>query len=176
MAPGTKDYSLTNSKDCFEGICLALIGGQYETVVNLAGLMWDPPKANYVGPRSEVCTVNEQYFAYAVKEFLLGHPDQALKELKPVMYQTSEKGPAAMAKMVRGLVEKNDVFFTEGLQEFLYWYAKWARHRSRSFLPWISYFSLPAVGLCILAVRQGLVKKSDLQEDRYLPLELISDL
>src|SRR5262249_34418341 len=157
---GAKDYSMTNSKNCFHGICYALIGGEYGVVEKLAELMWDPPKASYIGPYSEICTPNDQHLAYAVKELCFDRPAQALKQLKPVMYQTREKGPAAMAKMVRGMVEKDEVFFTEGLQELLRWYAKWAAHPSRNY-PWITYFCLPGVGLSILAVRRGLVKKSD---------------
>jgi hypothetical protein len=77
------------------------------------------------------------------------------------------------AKMVRGLAENSEALFNEGLLELLSW------HRKEVKQPWNKtnpemYFCMPAVALCILAIRRGLVQKSEMPNDPYLPLELIT--
>ncbi|MBI3409143.1 MAG: hypothetical protein HY040_12420 [Planctomycetes bacterium] len=171
---GTKDYSFTNSKACFEGICIALIAAQYEIADKLTELMWDPPKARYIGPRSEVCTITQQHLAYAVKHLLLNQMDDAQKELRRFVWRSSEAG---IAKMVRGLAEKNDAIFVEGLLELLFWHRKEANESYEAYNRDYSetYFSLPAAALSNLAVKQCLLKRRDLPADEYLPLELVAD-
>jgi hypothetical protein len=161
--PGTRDYSLTNSQDCFQSICLALIAGEYETADKLADLMWDPPGASYIGLRSEVCTPNQQHLAYALKHLLQNHPETADKELKQVWQRKNEEQVAFMAKIVRGLVEKNDVFFAEGLQELLFWHRKQVKKPYNQMNPEM-YFCLPALGLSVLAVRGGRVASGSLRQ------------
>jgi hypothetical protein len=77
-----------------------------------------------------------------------------------------------MAKMVRGLVEKNDAWFLEGLQELLCWHGKQVKKPCNQKDPEM-YFCLRAVGLAVLAVLRGLFNKTELPSDRYLPVELI---
>jgi hypothetical protein len=172
--PGTKDYSSTNSHDCFEAICIALIAGEYDIVDKLAELMWDPPNASYISIHSEYITPNRIHLAYAVKHFLQNNPTEAPKELRRITFRKADQETTYMAKMVRGLVDNNDAFFTEGLLELLYWHRKQAKKPNKQKDPEM-YFCLPAVALCILAVRRRLVKKDELPEDPYLPLELIPD-
>jgi immunity protein 49 of polymorphic toxin system len=170
--PGTRDYSLTNSRDCFQDICLALIGGEYATAEKLAGLMWDPPRASYIGPRSEVCTPNQQHLAYAVKELLHNHPEAAQKELKRIGCRKSEEQVAFLAKMVGGLAERDGASFLEGLQELLRWHRKQVKKPYNQKDPEM-YFCVPALGLSVLAVRGGLLQKAELPSDPYLPAELM---
>jgi hypothetical protein len=172
--PGSKDYSLTNSKECFKSICIALMAGEYPDAEKLAELMWDPPNASYIGPRSEVCTPNQQHLAYAIKYLLLGQLEAIHKELKQIRCRKGEEHLAAMAKMASGLVEKNEVFFTEGLGELLHWHQGQVKHPRNKFDPEM-FMCIPALGLSILAVRRGLFKKTELPVDPYLPLELIPD-
>lgn len=171
---GTKDFSETNSNDCLEGICLALIAREKAIAEKLAELMWDPPRADYIGPRSEVCTHNQQRLAYAVKGLLQKHPDEVEKELKGIFCRKGEERIAAMSKMVQGLAKKSDGIFNEGLLELLFWHKKEAKNPINNTDPRM-YFCVPAVGLSILAVQQGLIKESELPHDEYLPLELISE-
>jgi len=77
-----------------------------------------------------------------------------------------------MAKMVRGVVENHCGFFTDGLQELLFWHQKQVDKPRNQTNPEM-YFCLPAVALCILASRRGLIQKTELPDDPYLPLELI---
>jgi hypothetical protein len=172
--PGSKDYSLTNSRDCFNSICVASIAGEHSNAEKLAALMWDPPKASYIGPRSEVCTPNQQHLAYAVKHLLQDQPEELQQELKQVRYRKQEEQITFLAKMVRGQAENNDAFFLEGLQQLLYWHQTQVKHPSNKFNPEM-FFCIPAVALSILAVRRGLVRKVQLPEDPYLPLELIPE-
>ncbi len=77
-----------------------------------------------------------------------------------------------MAKMVRGLVDNNDAFFTEGLLELLFWHRKQAKLPYKKKDPGM-YLSMPGVALSILAIRRGVIQKTQLPDDPYLPLELI---
>jgi hypothetical protein len=171
---GPKDFSTTNSWQCFQGVCLALAAGEYARSDELAKAIWDPPGAKYIGPRSEVCTSNQQRLAYAVKHFFSGHNGEADKELSRVWPSGREEEAASLEKMIRGLLEMNDARFQEGLLELLFWHAKQVKQCRRISAPDL-YFCLPAVGLSILAVRRQLVLKSGLPGDAYLAKELIPD-
>jgi hypothetical protein len=171
---GSKDFSTTNSWRCFKGVCLALVADEYARADELAKAIWDPPGAKYIGPRSEVCTSNQQRLAYAVKHVFQGHNGEADRELKRVWPSGREEEAAFLAKTIRGLLEMNDAWFQEGLLELLFWHAKQVK-QSRMISDPDLYFCLPAVGLSILAVRRQLVPKSALPEDAYLAKELIPD-
>jgi len=171
-APGAKDYSPTNSKDCFEGICMALVAGDYAIAEKLADHMWDPPNATYIGVHSEVCTPNQQHLAYAVRHLLQDRPDEVRKELKRVRCRKKEDQVAIMATMVGGLSEKNEVLFLDGLQELLCWHREQVKHPSNKNEPEM-YLCIPGLALCVLAGRRGL--KAELPDDPYLPLELIPE-
>jgi len=167
--PGTKDYSMTNSRDCLKATCMALIVSKYAVAQQLAELMWDPPKATYVGPDSEVCTTNQQSLAYAVKHLLQSNSEGVNKELRRISNRKGEQQVAAMAKMVRGLAENSDARFNEGLFEVLFFHRKAARRENDP----QRFFSLEGLGLSTLALRCGLAKKSELPADEYLPVELL---
>jgi len=174
--PGTKDYSLGNSRRCLEGMFYAWIGGEYGIVDQLAKLMWDPPKARYIGPNSEVCTTNQLHLAYALKHLVLGNPEEATSELARIganRPRSPDPETPYLAKMVRGLAENHCGFFSDGLQELLFWHQKQVDKSWNQTNPEM-YFCLPAVALCILAMRRGLIEKTDLPDDPYLPLELIT--
>jgi hypothetical protein len=172
--PGTKDYSLTNSKDCFAGICYALIAGKHEIVEKLVELMWDPPNATYISVRSEYFTPNRIHLAYAVKHLLQENAPGAHQELGRVRFRKPDQEASYMARMVRGLLDRNAEFFAEGLDQLLLWHGRRAKHPYNKNNPEM-YFCLPAVALCILAMRRGLVKKTELPDDPHLPLELIPE-
>src|SRR5262245_45848512 len=138
--------------------------------------MWDPPKARYIGPNSEVCTTNQLHLAYALKQLVLGNPEEATRELARIganRPRSPDPETPYLAKMVRGLAENHCGFFTDGLQELLFWYQKQVDKSWNQTNPEM-YFCLPAVALCILAMRRGLIEKTDLPDDPYLPLELIT--
>jgi len=125
--PGARDFSRTNSHDCFRGICIALVSGELTIANKLAALMWDPPNARYIGRESEVCTTNQQHLAYAVKHLLQNNLPEMAKELQRVVNRKGQEEVPAMAKMVRTLAEKHDGLFIEGLLELLFWHAKEAK-------------------------------------------------
>jgi hypothetical protein len=167
--PGTRDYSLTNSHDCFKAICMASIATNDALARQLAELMGDPPNADYIGPRSEVCTINQQSLAYAVKHLFQNNSEGVDEELRRISNRKGEQRVAAMARMVRGLAENSDALFNEGLSEVLFFHRKAARRDDGP----QRFFSLEGVGLSTLALRRGLVEKADLPADEFLPLELL---
>ena len=167
--PGTEDYSMTNSRDCLKAICMASIAGKYTLVQQLAERMRDPPKATYIGPNSEVCTSNQQSLAYAVKHLIQNNLESVDTELRRISNRKGEQQVAATAKMVRGMAQKSDALFNEGLLELLFFHRKGVRREDDP----QRYFSLAGLGLSALALRDGLVSKSGLPQDDYLPLELL---
>ncbi|NOX53662.1 MAG: hypothetical protein GXP27_04345, partial [Planctomycetes bacterium] len=82
--PGTKDFSTTNSRDNFKGVCMALMTGEFTLARQIAALAWDPPDAKYVFANSSTCTWNDQRLAYAMREFFAGNTDEALAFLAKV--------------------------------------------------------------------------------------------
>jgi hypothetical protein len=169
-----KEYSTTNSQNCFEAICVSLVAGEWMIARGLAELMWDPPNADYIGPKSEVCTTSQQSLAYATRYLLLEQPAEIEKELRRLGPGKREQQIAALAKMVRGLAQDSDAIFNEGLLELLFLHGRFARRRDHETDPH-RFFSLAAAGLSILAIRRGLITKPQLPADEYLALDLIPD-
>ena len=75
QAPESADYSLTNPADGLQGLFLALIVGDLQLARSIAEMMWDPPDAEYIHPKSDVCTTDQQHLAYAIKHVVLGDPN-----------------------------------------------------------------------------------------------------
>jgi hypothetical protein len=151
---------------------MAWIAGEFALAEKLADMMWDPPDADYIGPRSEVCTIFQQRLAYAVKHLLKHDSDAIAKNLRSLLAPSVNKKIAAMGKMVRGLAEPSEATFGDGLQELLFFHRREARKGGNR--PDVRQcFSLGGVGLSILAVRRRLLKKAELPVDDGLPLDLI---
>lgn len=172
--PGVKDFSVTNSKTAFEGICGAFTARDHSAALRLAELMWDPPKANYVGPRSEVCTYNDQRLAYAVKSLLKGNGEAVEAELAQIKALNVRQDPIILlTNLVRTLSRKDVPTFLTVLQDRLNWHqeaaTKPANHRRSEF-----YLDLYAIGLSAIAVRMGLIDKNNFfQENVYMPLKAV---
>jgi hypothetical protein len=169
-----KEYSTTNSQNCFEAICVSLVAGEWIIARSLAELMWDPANADYIGPKSEVCTTSQQSVACATRYLLLEQPAEIEKELRRIGPGRREQQIAALAKMVRGMAQHSDAIFNEGLLELLFFHGRFARRRDHETDPH-RFFSLAAAGLSSLAIRRGLITKPQLPGDEYLAMDLIPD-
>lgn len=174
--PGTKDFSLANSSKGLRSVHYALIGGQDALAAELAALIWDPPNADYIGPRSEVCTPNDQRLAYAVRELFAGSEEGVLSELKGVRVGRIKAKDIAIlnyAMMIRSLVTQDAAAFHDALGDYLAWHLRWARDEQN--IDKADFFlCIPGLGLSKLALQRGLITIDDLpQNDVYLPLDLI---
>jgi hypothetical protein len=171
--PGTMDYSLTNSREGYFGVCQALVAGEDDLAGCLATLIWDPPDASYIGRRSEVCTPNDQRLAYALRELLAGNRDGVLAELKGIRAGSKETYDTDQATMIRSLVTGETFAFRDALESYLHWHARRAVDKGN--LDAVDFFlCLPGLALCREAVRRQ-VCDPDLfpQDNVFLPLELI---
>lgn len=170
--PGSKDYSVTCSRNGLEAVYVALVGDEPVIAERLAAMIWDPPDADYIGPSSETCTPNQQHLAYAVKHLFANDMSACVSELGSVRAKKRETDVRVQAEMVRALAENRDALFLESLCELLAWHKKHAR-REENRTESEFYLSMPGLALSILAIRRGLVRTDQLPHDNvYLPLEL----
>ncbi len=143
---GTQDYSLTNSQSSYVAVCEALIGCDDSTATRIARMIWDPPDASYIGPRS-YCTPNDQHLAYALRELLHGTKASAEAELEKLnLTRSSDARIAHEAVMIRSLLNGSRRRFVDGLSELLEWHRRAAatrqgvviRSSSSAFVGWDS--------------------------------------
>jgi hypothetical protein len=169
--PGSKDYSNTNSKEGLRAVFSALIAGDTSLAVQLADRLWDPPNASYIHPDSEVCTPNEQHFAYAVKYLLKGDDEKAKKEIDKLRTRRGkEKWLPGVDQMLRGIVGRDVHLFRTGLDDVLFWHEREALKPKNN---WDSdwFLCLYGFGLTLLAFQRKLVGIEQLPRDNvYLPV------
>jgi hypothetical protein len=173
-SPGAKDYSVTNSKTAFEAVSLALVARDYALAERLANLIWDPPNATYVGPHSEVCTLNEQHLGYAIRELVAGADAGCVREASQITWNKIESDVFCLGKMVRAIAEGIGETFLVALRKLLEWHDKQATRKENLRNPeW--YLSLRGLGAGVLAVRRQVLRIEELPDDNpYLPLELMT--
>ncbi len=165
-----KDYSLGNSWKTYQVACLALALDKQSSAQEIASLIWDPPEASYVGPRS-FCTPNGQHLAYAFRGLLSGSSELIEAELKQVQVQKKEAMLFYQKKMIRALGNGDAQLFIEGVSLLLEAHKKKARRNKES----DEYLCVPGLGLCRLALQQGLCELDELpQKNVHLPLELLA--
>jgi hypothetical protein len=139
-------------------------------------MIWDPPDANYIGPKSEICTPDQQHLAYAVKHLLLADPDACLKELTLVNPRTATVDVQRQAEMVQAIALKQPDVFLRSLEALLEWHEKTAARRiKQKHADYADFFlSIPGLGLVALALHSGLVQREHVPSNSvYLPLDLI---
>jgi hypothetical protein len=169
----SKDFSPTNSKAGLEAMLFALIGDDQDTATKIADLVWDPPNASYIGPTSEVCTPNEQHFAFGLKHLLEKNYDKAMSEISQLRTTERDGWAANVRTMGHGMVTGQATLFLKGLREELARHTKESNKRTNIWRPEL-YLSLYGLGLAILAVRMGVIKAMGLPAgDEFLPLELV---
>jgi hypothetical protein len=174
-AENARDYSVTNSRDNYVAVCQALIAGEDQLADHLASLVWDPPDASYIGPRS-FCTPNQQRVAYALRHLMSGDAAAADSELKGVRRTRRDISIRHEAAMVRAIVENARDVFTEALAALL----DWTRREGLKRDPYNYsdfFISIVGLGLARLAVRRGICAIKDLpRENPLLPIDLISEV
>jgi hypothetical protein len=169
--PGSKDYSLTNSRSGLKAMYMALASGHVLVAQRLAQLVWDPPDADYIGEESEVCTPDDQHLAYAVKHYILGEDAKGHEELGRV--KDGRQEVVLQVPLVRALLDRDGEAFIAALRAFLKWHEKEAKKKSKRTETDL-YLSLPALGLTMLALRAGLITVDSLPTGNpHFPVEMI---
>lgn len=169
--PGEVDASLTNSRRGLLAMQLALVAGDPSLVEQIAAMVGDPPDATYIGPDSEVCTTEEQEFAYAMKAYLLGQIAVAYFHTAGLAGSSSPVREQVVA--IEALIDRDEGAFLAVLDELLAAHAEAARdprhvHEPRCLI------AIPALALAALANRSGVIDPSRLpDDDPYLPRALL---
>jgi hypothetical protein len=167
-----KDYSLTNSWTGLQGLYLALSVGEWARARHIAEMVWDPLDASYIGPDSEVCTPDQQHLAYAVKQVILSHSQAALTEISLIAPKATAE-IKIQATMVRAIAVGQNNVFLGSLADLLAWHQKMALRKANLNNPDF-FLSIAGLGLCALALQQGIVQREQLPHDNvYLPIDLI---
>lgn len=170
-SPGACDFSLTNSRRGLLAMYLALAIDNRSLAEEIAGLVGDPQEADYIGPDSDVCTLDEQQLAYALKSLLLGQDAVAAFYSAGVGHQSPSLRDQAAA--VSALVGRDPGVFLSALCSLLVDHAAEASEESNSREP-RRLICLPALGLAALGITFDMVVPGVLPaEDVYLPLELL---
>jgi hypothetical protein len=171
--PGTTDDSLTNSRRGLQAMYIALIAGGETLARQIAAHIWDPPGATYIGPESEVCTPDEQQFAYALKALLLDKKSDALIHLHA--RRPASSSAQAQAEFIETLITNRKAEFIARLNDLLDWHHGQivdAENQKNIDL----FFSVPGLALCRRALGCGLTEPSELPEHEvFLPLGLLDD-
>ena len=171
---GEKDYSHTNPRKGYLAVCTALCAGEDEIAAKLAAMIWDPPDADYISSRSEVCTPGDQALAYGLREFMAGKEDEALEHLDRVRPRIRREDRIGYEReMLRAIIRKDASLFIENLDALLFKHDKTARHKyNRQDANY--YICLRGLALCKIALERGIVEREILpQNNPYLPLELL---
>lgn len=168
--PGTKDYSMTNSRDSFWYTCLGFGIGEEPRGRRMASLIWDPVGADYIGPRSTICTPNQQALAYSLKHYLEEGVETAVATLAPVRTPPDDY-IGQQAQMLRSLIQRDVDAFCRALRALLDLHETLSRQDSWD--PRL-YICVPALGLSALAVTSALIAKNQLPASLYLPIALFA--
>lgn len=161
----------------YESACLAQMVGARDLAGEITPRIWDPPDADYVGRRSEICTPEQQRLAFALRD--LGTP--AFDESRPHLRRLAEawrvrgfpKPLAYQAGMLLAIGSDDGAAFLRQLDALLAAHehaAKREDHRAdrRRFL------CLHALGLGAIALAAGTIRIDDWPEDSvYLPADLV---
>jgi len=167
------DYSLTNSQKGYVAVCEALVSGEDTVADKLSALIWDPPDASYIGPKS-FCTSNDQHLAYALRQLIHGTAASVEVELDQLMASKADVHIGHQAMMVRAIATKDHGYFLEGITAFLDWHEREASSRQNRRNPEF-FICTTGLGLCRLACKRQMCEVGDLPQDNiFLPLELIS--
>ncbi len=169
--PGTKDFSATNSKDAYEYACLGFAIGEEGLAREQAAMTWDPPDADYIGPRSEVCTPNQQSLAYGLRLHLEGKVDESLVMLSRVRTLPGDY-VGLQAQLLKSIVQRESNAFVRTLEALL---AKHEAISKRNKLRPTYYICIPALGMTAMAIKAGIVTLQQLPRNVYLPVGMFGE-
>lgn len=172
--PDARDDSLGNARKNLLYTCAALAAGEFDLAARIAALAGDPPDARWVGPRSPVCTPNDQHLAYAMKHLLAGGRERALAELSHIRptgrdaiaaayaYDFHGADHADLAHLIRALAVGDAGLFGAGLEGLRRWHERVSAEDDAS--PDL-LLSLHGTGLTALAVRRRLIARDRIPDD-----------
>ena len=149
------DFGTGCSWDAFESACLAHMVGSRGVAEDIARLIWDPPDADYVGRRSEICTPEQQKIAYAIRDLGTTAYADSRSQLKRISelwrVRRFPKQVAYQAGLLHAIGEGNGTEFLKQLSSILAWHEQMAEREDHRFER-RRFLCLPGLGLGALAL------------------------
>lgn len=169
-----QDYSTGNSTDTFRMACLALMVNDWETAEYLAGKIYDPEDAGYVGTRSRIeVTPDHQKLSYAFRDYIAGTPDSAADRLSMLFNKGCRiKYLQCEARVLRRILTRNKEEFINALNELLAIHVTETKKVVNKCNPNL-VFATTAVGMIRLALRESIIGVSDVPNHEFIPKELM---
>lgn len=172
--PDATDASLTNSRRGLLAMQVALIAGDSSLVEQIATMVGDPPDATYIGPDSEVCTLEEQGLAYALKGHLLGQ--DAVAFFYTAGLRAAQPSVRQQAVTIEALINRDAGTFLAALGDLLVAHAVAASYLHNAPEP-RCLINLPALALATLAIQSNVIDRDRVTADElYLPRALLPPL
>lgn len=168
------DYSLTCSANGYLAVMVALASGRLQTAKYLAAQIWDPSNAAYVRKKSSYCTPNDQYLAYALREYFRGEHELCLGFLRQIHSPFREDRLAIEEDLLRGIVTNDSYIFLNSIDDLITWCNAQAKKRiNRRNVELALCFS--GIGFCRMAIEIGLITMDDVPPNcSVLPSALLA--
>lgn len=165
------DFSLRNTHSTVRALCAGLARNEATVAVELGQLLDDPPDAPYVGPKSEVCTPDQQQLAYAIKHLVLGEQAAAQDRLKYL--RPAHAGNAARGDLVDAVLRHDADGVVSSVERLVRWCDE---HRRKDKEDWDRWLEVIGLGLVAYAQDQQILTGAHrLPSSPYLPLDWIPD-
>lgn len=171
VEPRKPAYEFTNSADGLKGMYLAVIIGGIDRAVPLAQMVYDPPNADYIGTDSDICTLDQQHLAYSVRNLILNDELSIAPQLDLISPEC-KSDIAFQSTMIQAILDKQPAIFKNALNDLLNWHRKAAMQKLNRDFPEY-FFCRPALALCVIGIEKDLIKKHELPNNMYLPLDLL---
>jgi WD40 repeat protein len=160
------------SVDSLRFTYLACTLGEFGLARDIALRIEDPPDADYISTRSEVCTPKQQHLAYAVRAYFANDRAVAEAQLRQVRRGHKDDEETLQAAIVRSILDADGTGIVPALKELLRLSARRAK-KNHDLSDQI--LCLPALGLAQVALEQRLITSDDLPRgDVRFPIEISS--
>jgi hypothetical protein len=161
----------------FESACVPLAIGDFASAAQIAERIEDPPDADYIGRRSEVCTPEQQKVAYAFRDIYLNRTPATAGDLFRISLlwkaRGFQKNVAYYAGILRAVLTSDAKAVFDGFTSLLYWHAHeagqdWRNTERESFL------YIQPLGIAVFLISRGLLAVDQLpQDDIHFPIEMV---
>jgi hypothetical protein len=150
------------SVDSLRFACLACTIGEFGLAREIALRIQDPPDANYIATRSEVCTPKQQHLAYAVRALFAENRAETDAQLRQIRRGRKDDEETLQAAMIRAILDPDANAFITALGELLTLSARRAKKNSDLS---DQILCAPGLGLARLALERGVNTAAELPGD-----------
>lgn len=171
------DYGVGNSWFAFKAACDALAAGDFAAAGEIAGKIWDPPDADYIGRHSETCTPEQQKVAYAFRDVYLKRSPETAGDLPRISQlwrvRGLQKDVAYHAGILRAVLASDAKSAFDALTSLLNWHAHEARRDPRN-SERDGFLYIQPIGIALFLISRGLLTIDQLPKNSVpFPIEMV---